>query len=41
LNALEENLHSSLENLKDNEIAAAWELAGWLASSKAEIDYLK
>jgi hypothetical protein len=41
LEDLEANLHASLSNLEQNEIAAAWELAGWLASSRAEIDYLR
>jgi len=40
LEELEANLHESLENLKVNEIAAAWELAGWLASSAAEVEFL-
>lgn len=40
LEDLEANLHASLTNLEQNEIAAAWELAGWLASSHAEIEYL-
>ena len=29
LEDLEHNLHESLDNLKNNEIAASWELAGW------------
>ena len=40
LEELETNLHESLENLKVNEIAAAWELAGWLASTEAEVEFL-
>jgi hypothetical protein len=40
LEDLEANLHDSLENLKQNEIAAAWELAGWVASSQAELAFL-
>jgi hypothetical protein len=40
LEDLETNLHDSLDNLEKNEIAAAWELAGWVASSQAELDFL-
>jgi hypothetical protein len=40
LEDLETNLHDSLDNLEKNEIAAAWELAGWIASSQAELAFL-
>jgi hypothetical protein len=40
LEDLEANLHDSLANLEANEIAAAWELAKWLASSQAELSFL-
>jgi len=40
LEDLEASLAASLDNLKQNEIAAAWELAGWVASSLAELDWL-
>ena len=41
LEDLEASLAASLENLKQNEIAAAWELAGWVASSQAELQWLQ
>lgn len=41
LEELEANLAASLENLKSNEIAAAWELSAWLRSSSAEVAYLE
>jgi hypothetical protein len=41
LEALETDLAGSLDNLKQNEIAASWELAAWISSSEAEITTLE
>jgi len=41
LEDLEASLASSLGNLEANEIAASWELAGWVASSQAELQWLQ
>jgi len=41
LDDLEARVDESLEHLKENEIAAAWQLAGWISSSEAEIAQLE
>ncbi|CAK91394.1 unnamed protein product (macronuclear) [Paramecium tetraurelia] len=41
LQGLESELEASLENLKQNEINASWELAGWVSLSEAEITSLE
>ncbi|CAD8109040.1 unnamed protein product [Paramecium sonneborni] len=41
LEGLESELAASLENLKQNEINASWELAGWVSLSEAEIASLE
>ncbi|CAD8067200.1 unnamed protein product [Paramecium sonneborni] len=41
LEGLESELEASLENLKQNEINASWELAGWVSLSEAEISSLE
>ncbi|CAD8153266.1 unnamed protein product [Paramecium octaurelia] len=41
LEGLESELSASLENLKQNEINASWELAGWVSLSEAEISSLE
>ncbi|CAK73305.1 unnamed protein product (macronuclear) [Paramecium tetraurelia] len=41
LEGLEAELSASLENLKQNEINASWELAGWVSLSEAEISSLE
>ncbi|CAK94132.1 unnamed protein product (macronuclear) [Paramecium tetraurelia] len=41
LEGLESELEASLENLKQNEINASWELAGWVSLSEAEITSLE
>lgn len=41
LEELEGNLKASLTNLETNEINAAWELAGWVSLSEAEVETLK
>ncbi|CAD8199825.1 unnamed protein product [Paramecium pentaurelia] len=41
LEGLESELAASLENLKQNEINASWELAGWVSLSEAEISSLE
>ncbi|CAD8067949.1 unnamed protein product [Paramecium sonneborni] len=41
LEGLEAELEASLENLKQNEINASWELAGWVSLSEAEISSLE
>ncbi|CAD8101569.1 unnamed protein product [Paramecium sonneborni] len=41
LEGLEAELAASLENLKQNEINASWELAGWVSLSEAEIASLE
>ncbi|CAD8089924.1 unnamed protein product [Paramecium primaurelia] len=41
LEGLHSELEASLENLKQNEINASWELAGWVSLSEAEIASLK
>lgn len=40
LESLEENLKDSLVNIQQNEINASWELAGWVAGSQAELEWL-
>ncbi|CAD8180760.1 unnamed protein product [Paramecium octaurelia] len=41
LEGLQSELEASLENLKQNEINASWELAGWVSLSEAEITSLE
>ncbi|CAD8105205.1 unnamed protein product [Paramecium sonneborni] len=41
LEGLQNELEASLENLKQNEINASWELAGWVSLSEAEISNLE
>ncbi|CAK89878.1 unnamed protein product (macronuclear) [Paramecium tetraurelia] len=41
LEGLHSELEGSLENLKQNEINASWELAGWVSLSEAEIASLE
>ncbi|CAD8110056.1 unnamed protein product [Paramecium sonneborni] len=41
LEGLQSELEASLENLKQNEINASWELAGWVSLSEAEISNLE
>ncbi|CAD8090430.1 unnamed protein product [Paramecium primaurelia] len=41
LEGLHSELEASLENLKQNEINASWELAGWVSLSEAEIASLE
>jgi hypothetical protein len=40
INKLEEHLKNSMEDLKKNEIRAAWDLVAWLNDSERELQHL-